>query len=125
MPLRARFVNRLDEVVEPVAAWASEEPASRGLFSTDHLLVPTNGVKAWLLPELARRVGVRPGNSDGVVANVSVGYLGSLNKFIVPQRYREIDPWSIDSMTGVALAAHYRRPRNLPTGSTDITLVVR
>lgn len=117
MPLRARFVNRLDEVVEPVAAWASEEPASRGLFTTDHLLVPTNGVKAWLLPELARRVGVRPGNSDGVVANVSVGYLGSLNKFIVPQRYREIDPWSIDSMTGVILG--------LIAGDTRFEAIIR
>ncbi|MEY2966186.1 MAG: hypothetical protein RLY50_236, partial [Actinomycetota bacterium] len=103
MPLRVQFVSGLNEVVAPVADWLNVAPTGRGVFTSDHLLVPTNGVKAWLLPELARRVGVRPGNNDGVVANVSVGYLGSLNKFIVPQRHRQVDPWSIESMTGVIL----------------------
>jgi exodeoxyribonuclease V gamma subunit len=101
--LRTGFVAGLAEIVEPVAEWANSAPAGRGLFAADHLLVPTNGVKAWLLPEMTRRVGVRRGYSDGVVANVNVGYLGSLSKFIVPQRYRQVDPWSIESMTGVIL----------------------
>jgi exodeoxyribonuclease V gamma subunit len=94
---------RLDDVVDPVAEWVNAAPQGRPLFSTEQLLLPSNGVKAWLLPELARRVGARPGKEDGVVANVQVGYLGSLTKFIVPHRHRDIDPWSVESMTAVLL----------------------
>lgn len=103
MALRVQFVTSLADVVGPVGAWLDAAPSDTELFRSEHLLLPTNGAKAWLLPELAKRVGARPGRNDGVVANVQVGYLGSLNKFIVPQRFREIDPWSIDSMTGVIL----------------------
>jgi exodeoxyribonuclease V gamma subunit len=99
MVLRARYVRTLSEVVGPVAAWLNADPRDRGIFAAEHLLLPTNGAKAWLLPELAKRVGAREGRNDGVIANVEVGYLGSLNKFIVPQRYRDFDPWSIESMT--------------------------
>ncbi|MEY2628097.1 MAG: hypothetical protein RJB08_1856, partial [Actinomycetota bacterium] len=99
---RIRFVRALSEVVQPVAEWLNDG-ARRPVFEPDHLLLPTNGAKAWLMPELARRVGAREGRADGVIANVQVGYLGSLNKFIVPQRYRNEDPWSIESMTGVIL----------------------
>jgi exodeoxyribonuclease V gamma subunit len=101
--LRVRYVSSLSDIVGPVAAWIHNAPTGRSLFEPDHLLLPTNGAKAWLLPELAKQVGAREGCTDGVVANVQVGYLGSLNKFIAPQRYRDIDPWSIESMTGVIL----------------------
>ena len=99
---RIRLVRSLSDVVHPVAEWLNDG-ARRPVFEPDHLLLPTNGAKAWLMPELARRVGAREGRADGVIANVQVGYLGSLNKFIVPQRYRSDDPWSIESMTGVIL----------------------
>ena len=101
--LKVRYVRTLSDVVEPVSDWLNSAPSGRGLFVSDHLLLPTNGAKAWLLPELAKRVGAREGKNDGVVANVQVGYLGSLNKFIVPQRYRDFDPWSIESMTAAIL----------------------
>ncbi|MBU6163132.1 MAG: hypothetical protein KGO50_18630, partial [Myxococcales bacterium] len=90
-------------MVDPVSDWLNSSLGGRGLFASDHLLLPTNGAKAWLLPELAKRVGAREGKNDGVIANVQVGYLGSLNKFIVPQRYRDFDPWSIESMTAAIL----------------------
>lgn len=103
MVLRVRYVRTLSDVVEPVAFWLNSAPSGRGLFAGDHLLLPANGAKAWLLPELARRVGAREGKHDGVIANVQVGYLGSLNKFMVPQRFHDLDPWSIESMTAAIL----------------------
>lgn len=103
MVLKVRYVRTLSDVVEPVSDWLNTALGGRGLFASDHLLLPTNGAKAWLLPELAKRVGAREGKSDGVIANVQVGYLGSLNKFIVPQRYRDFDPWSIETMTAAIL----------------------
>ncbi len=103
MVLKVRYVRTLSDVVEPVSDWLNSFPGGRGLLVSDHLLLPTNGAKAWLLPELAKRVGAREGKSDGVIANVQVGYLGSLNKFIVPQRHRNFDPWSIESMTAAIL----------------------
>jgi exodeoxyribonuclease V gamma subunit len=118
MVLRVRYVGALADIVEPVADWINKAPLGGRIFHTEHLLLPTNGAKAWLLPELAKRVGAREGKSDGVIANVQVGYLGSLNKFIVPQRYRDFDPWSIESMTAAilgiiaddpAFAPHVRR----------------
>jgi len=103
LTLQIHYVTRLEDVVDPVAEWVNAAPQGRPLFSTEQLLLPSNGVKAWLLPELARRVGARPGKDDGVVANVQVGYLGSLTKFIVPHRHRDIDSWSVESMTAVLL----------------------
>jgi exodeoxyribonuclease V gamma subunit len=103
MALKVRYVGNLADIVEPVAEWVCRAPAGQPIFHTEHLLLPTNGAKAWLMPELAKRVGTRPGMTDGVVANVQVGYLGSLNKFVVPQRYRDFDPWSIETMTAAIL----------------------
>jgi exodeoxyribonuclease V gamma subunit len=103
MTFNLRYVSRLSEIVEPVAQWVNDAPRAQAIFQTEHLLLPTNGAKAWLLPELAKRVGSRSGKDDGVIANFQVGYLGSLNKFIVPQRYRDFDPWSIETMTAAIL----------------------
>ena len=112
--LQIRFVNHLAEVVEPVAQWLNVRRSGSGLFAPDHLVVPTNGAKAWLLPELARRVGSREGRDDGVIANVQVGYVGSLNKFVSPTRYVGVDPWSIEAMTGVILDLIVDDERYLP-----------
>jgi len=103
MVLRAFYVSNLAGIVEPVAEWVGRAPAGQSIFRTEHLLLPTNGAKAWLMPELAKRVGTRPEKTDGVIANVQVGYIGSLNKFVVPQRYRDFNPWSIKSMTAAIL----------------------
>ena len=103
MGSRVRYVSDLAELVEPVADWANRAARGRAIFQTEHLLLPTNSVKAWLPPELANHVGVREGKSDGVIANLQVGYIGSLNKFIVPQHLRDIDPWSIEAMIAAIL----------------------
>ena len=110
MVLKVRYVRTLSDVVEPVASWLRTGFDGRGVFGADHILLPANGAKAWLLPELAQRVGNRPGKNDGVIANVQVGYLGSLNKFIVPQRFHNTDPWSIESMTAAILGLIAKDP---------------
>ena len=78
MPLRVEYVGRLDDIIEPAVEYLSQ-PVD--LFERQHLVVPTAGVKAWLMPELAKHLGAS-GKQDGIVANVKVHYPGSLTKFL-------------------------------------------
>ena len=78
MALSVEFVEKLEDIVVPVAEYLNEGVQRSDLFASDHLVVPTAGVKAWLLPELAKTLGAQKDKCDGVVANVQVGYLGRL-----------------------------------------------
>ena len=95
MPLKVEYVCRLDDIIAPAVEYLS---ATVDLFETQHLVVPTAGVKAWLLPELAKHLGATD-KQDGIVANVEVDYPGSLTKYLSPIQQGEVDPWSIDNLT--------------------------
>ncbi|MFA5774379.1 MAG: exodeoxyribonuclease V subunit gamma [Ilumatobacteraceae bacterium] len=99
MPLRVDYVGRLDDIIEPAVEYLSR-PVD--LFYRQHLVVPTAGVKAWLLPELAKHLGTS-GKQDGVVANVQVDYPGSLARFLTPKQDGQVDKWSIQNLTFVLL----------------------
>jgi exodeoxyribonuclease V gamma subunit len=45
-----------------------------------------------------------------VVANIEVGYVGMLNRFIAPDRVMSDDPWSIDRMTARLLTIFSQNP---------------
>jgi len=95
MPLKVEYVCRLDDIIALAVQYLSQ---SVDLFETQHLVVPTAGVKAWLLPELAKHLGATD-KQDGIVANVEVDYPGSLTKYLSPIQQGEVDPWSIDNLT--------------------------
>ncbi|MHB1089644.1 MAG: exodeoxyribonuclease V subunit gamma, partial [Ilumatobacteraceae bacterium] len=95
MPLNVDYVGRLDDIIEPTVKFLSQRV---DLFEKQHLVVPTAGVKAWLLPELAKHLGTS-GKHDGIVANIKVDYPGSLTKFLAPKQHGQIDPWSIEHLT--------------------------
>lgn len=100
MPLNVDYVSRLDDIIEPAVTYLSQ-PVD--LFDKQHLVVPTAGVKAWLMPELAKHLGASD-KHDGIVANVQVDYPGSLSKFLAPTQPGQIDPWSIERLTFAVLA---------------------
>ena len=66
MTLRVRFVSSVNDVVEPVVAYLTVNDSSLDLFEPQYLIVPTAGVKAWLAPQIASRLGATEGIHDGV-----------------------------------------------------------
>ena len=113
MGLNIQYVPNLATAIDPVADFLQTSIEGADLFQREYVIVPTAGVKAWLMPELARRFGARPGFSDGVVANIEVGYVGMLNRFIAPERVTTDDPWSIDRMTARLLTIFSANPEHV------------
>ena len=113
MGLNIQYVPHLAASLDPVADFLQTSIEGADLFQREYVIVPTAGVKAWLMPELARRFGARPGFLDGVVANIEVGYVGMLNRFIAPDRVMSDDPWSIDRMTARLLTIYSQNPNHV------------
>jgi len=86
-------------VVEPVVEYLTVNDPSLDLFEPQYLIVPTAGVKAWLAPQIASRLGATDGVNDGVLMNVRIGYAGMLNSILRGGITDEHDPWSIENMT--------------------------
>lgn len=112
MGLNIQYVPNLRASLDPAADFLQTSLDGADLFQREYVIVPTAGVKAWLLPELARRFGARPGFSDGVAANIEVGYVGMLNRFIAPDRVVADDPWTIDHMTARLLTIFSKNPEH-------------
>jgi exodeoxyribonuclease V gamma subunit len=112
MGLNIQYVPHLAASLDPVADFLQSSLDGADLFQREYVIVPTAGVKAWLLPELARRFGARPGHSDGIATNIEVGYVGMLNRFISPERVMADDPWSIDRMTARLLTIFSQNPEH-------------
>ena len=110
MGLNIQYVPNLAASLDPVADFLQTSIEGADLFQREYVIVPTAGVKAWLMPELARRFGARPGFSDGIATNIEVGYVGMLNRFIAPDRVMSDDPWSIDRMTARLLTIFSQNP---------------
>ena len=49
MGLSIRFVENLEQVVQPVAEYLTTDTPGRDLFDTEYIVVPNAGVRAWLL----------------------------------------------------------------------------
>lgn len=101
--LNITLVSSLEEVVDPVAEILNRAVVASDLFQREYVIVPTAGVRAWLVPELAKRCGVGRAGDDGIVANVKVGYLSLLDVFLGIDDGSNESPWSIPSMASVLL----------------------
>lgn len=107
MSLRVDYVGRLDDIIQPAVEYLSR-PVD--LFHKQHLVVPTAGVKAWLMPELAKHLGAS-GKHDGIIANVRVDYPGALSEFLAPTQPGQINKWSsIEHLTFAVLAVIANNP---------------
>ena len=79
------------------------------------LAVPSDGMRRWVLLELARHLGAsRPGGGDGIAANFVRAYPGTLRSIVLDaaaRRHADLtgadrsdDPWQIDRMAWSLLA---------------------
>ncbi len=96
MSLQVNYVSRLADVLQPTVAYL-RQPVD--LFAKQHIVVPTAGVKAWLMSEVAKQLGTSGADSqDGIIANVEVDFPGSLTKFLKPEILGERDQWLIENL---------------------------
>ena len=102
MPLTIRYVERLEDVLEPAREFLARD---RDLFARPRIVVPNAGTKAWLHDRLARELGASgPGRGDGIVANVEILYPGAILALLQPPPDpRTPDPWSLDRLTFAVL----------------------
>ncbi|MEY4632647.1 MAG: exodeoxyribonuclease subunit gamma [Actinomycetota bacterium] len=96
--LQVSFVENLDGIIKPVVDYLNTAPAGRDLFDVDHIIVPNAGVRAWLLQQIANKVGVTPGKNDGIAAQVNIKYLGALDGFL-GRGFADSDPWEVGPLS--------------------------
>ena len=101
--LSVSFVESLDDLVQPVVDYLTHIPLDRDIFEVDHIIVPNAGVRAWLLQQIASRVGVSDLGTDGIAANLNIGYLGALDS-LIGRTSIDNDPWSVSALTMAVLA---------------------
>ena len=114
MSLRVWCVENVGDVVDPVVRYLEQGGATLDLFQTQHLIVPTAGMRAWLAPQVATRLGATGDNGDGVMANVRVGYVGMLNGILRDGIEDEDDAWSIERVTMAVLRVIHDLPTDDP-----------
>jgi len=74
MAMKVGFVQNLADVVNPVERYLNDGLNPDNPFERQVLLVPLIGVRSWLTPILATRLGATNEHGDGVLANVDVQY---------------------------------------------------
>lgn len=115
MALRVRFVKNLDEVVKPVVEYLTTGSHGVDLFKAQDLIVPTAGVRAWLAPKVAAKLGATGNANDGILSNVRIGYIGMLNQILRNGVEDDSDSWSIERITMAVLRViHDRDPEKDP-----------
>ncbi|MFM2046959.1 MAG: putative RecC protein, partial [Actinomycetota bacterium] len=114
MALKVRFVENLRDILDPVVEYLTVGSTEADLFTPQRLIVPTAGVRAWLAPQVAARLGATAGNNDGVLANVRIGYIGMLNGLLRAGIEDEDDAWSIERVTMAVLRVIHGRDASDP-----------
>src|ERR1700722_496336 len=101
--------DRALPLVGRVADILSDPPADP--MTPEWLAAPSDGMRRWLMLELARHLGAGgPGRGDGVAANIVRAYPGTLRSMVLtadpggPER----DPWTIDRLVWPVLAVTSR-----------------
>ncbi len=97
--LHLYVADRLVPLAARLAAVLGDPPDDA--FAPEWIAVPSEGVRRWLALELARHLGARaPGAGDGVTANVTHAFPGSLRAAVL-QAGRDPDrpdPWEVDRL---------------------------
>ena len=105
MALKVTLIERLEAVLDHALEFLTRD---RDLFERPRIVVPNAGTKAWLLGELARKLGAGGGSvegdsCDGIVANVDFSYPGTILSLLQPPRSLDPDRWSFDRLTFAVL----------------------
>lgn len=95
--LIARHADRLSGLVDHVVDTLAEPLADP--LQSEWIAVPARGTQVWLTEHLSGRVGCSPGSDDGVLANVTFGFPGTLASTVLAETQPgQIDPWSLDHL---------------------------
>ena len=86
--------DRAPSLVDRLAQVLDEVPADP--MTPEWLATPSEGMRRWVLLELASRLGSSgPGRADGICANVVPAFADSLRRAVLAtDRDADVDPWS-------------------------------
>jgi len=105
MTLNVSIVSDLEDIVEPVTTFLQSGCVGEDPFTSHTIVVPSLGVRSWLTPLLATRLGATSGMSDGVVANVNVRYIGYVQTLLRKAAQLDDDAWNRDAVNLATLRA--------------------
>ena len=121
--------DRAEPLVRRLAEVLVDEPGDP--MRPEWLAVPSDGMRRWVLLELARHLGATgPGTSDGIAANFVRAYPGTLRDAVLDATGGGgPDPWQIDRMVWPLLTIFDRAEREgrlarftrLPRGGSRFT----
>lgn len=105
MSLKVSIVPDLEDIVASIEIFLQSNCVGSDPFNTQTLIVPSLGVRSWLTPQLANRLGATLGSNDGVVANINVRYIGYLHTLIRDSCQINDDAWNRDAVNLATLRA--------------------
>ena len=133
--LQLHASGRIEPLALALAGVLSDAPSDP--MSPEWIAVPSEGMRRWLSLELARHLGASgPRSRDGVAANITSAFPGSLRTRVLEGRPRNSisdaatdtgdDPWSVDRLVWSVLDALLRNADDplitplldLPSGSS-------
>jgi exodeoxyribonuclease V gamma subunit len=96
MAFHVHTATRADAFIDPLAdlfAAPTSDPLAAEVVG-----IPTRGLERWVSQQLAQVLGARPGERDGICANVEFRFLGGLigDATAVPGSDPQDDPWRPD-----------------------------
>ena len=105
MTLKVSIVPDLEDIVISIETFLQTSCVGADPFASHTVIVPSLGVRSWLTPQLARRLGATNGLNDGIVANVNVRYIGYLHSLIRDAAGIDNDAWNRDAVNLAVLRA--------------------
>ena len=105
MTLKVSIVPDLENIVESIETFLQSNCVGTDPFAVHTIVVPSLGVRSWLTPQLAQRLGARNGMNDGVLANVNIRYIGYLQTIIRDAAKIKSDAWNRDAVNLATLRA--------------------
>lgn len=90
--------ERIEPLVADLAARLVADPLDP--MTPEWIAVGSDGLQRWLQLELAKHLGARDGRSDGVAANITFAYPGTLRTAVLlaGTERPEFDPWLVDQL---------------------------
>jgi exodeoxyribonuclease V gamma subunit len=105
MTLKVSIVPDLEDIVVSIETFLQSHCVGADPFAEHTVIVPSLGVRSWLTPQLAQRLGATSGMNDGVLANVHVRYIGHLQTLIRDAAEIKSDAWNRDAVNLAVLRA--------------------
>jgi exodeoxyribonuclease V gamma subunit len=105
MTLKVSLVPDLEDIVVSIETFLQSHCVGADPFAAHTVIVPSLGVRSWLTPKLAQRLGAQHGMNDGVLANVNVRYIGHLQTIIRDAAEIKSDAWNRDAVNLATLRA--------------------